>query len=91
MLKTCAQAVGGHRINMAYGELLSTQPGTNHIGEWTNTLVFPPRMHSFFIQLCTPNLPALTSVVAHFSPLSTPLIMNNKDQNKENILLSRRG
>jgi len=91
MLKTCAKPVGGLRITSQQTAMLSTCDSAPLAMAWINPLAFPRLIHNFFMQLCTPNLPRITSVGDHLSPFSTALIMSTNILIKEKLIIGSGG
>jgi hypothetical protein len=91
MLNACVKPVISLRKTGTITQKLYTKNVSTNSHPWTNTYVIPLSIHNFCIQLCTTNLYKNTEVGEHFSPLSTPLIINTIHENKENILVGNGG
>jgi hypothetical protein len=87
MRKTCVQAVGVPRISMRSSLRLSTHLVAANSAEWKNQAFYPPSMHNFCIQLCTPKMAEITGATGHSSPLSTVPTTNTSDKTKEIFLV----
>jgi len=89
MRKSCVQIVGAARITTRSSRQLSTHLAVAHTIPWKKPGDYPPSMHNFCIQLCTPKMTHLTSVSGHSSPLSTaPITNTSHKRSKKSLVVS---